>query len=248
MTTLENHRSPAREAGLRAGDRIVSVDGHRFSNWDDLPPYIQGRAGRPVEFVIQRGDKQLTLTVVPDEIVRNGERIGAVGVVRGSKLDHVDPVTGVARAGHEVARETALTVSSLGRLFGPGHLESYANQVTNQTPRHGGVKGSDSDRPVSIIGAVGITAEAADESWFYVLILLAGLNVFIGLLNMFPLPPLDGGHVAVAVYERLRSRRGRPYHADATKLVPVAVATLAVLLVLGSMLIWLDIFRPVSLQ
>ena len=74
------------------------------------------------------------------------------------------------------------------------------------------------------------------------------LNVFIGVLNMVPLPPLDGGHVAVAVYERIRSRHGRRYHADASKLVPVAAATLAVLLVLGGALIWLDIFRPVTLQ
>ena len=240
--------APAERAGFRPGDRIVAVDGQPATNWEDVKPYIQHRAGTPITFVVDRDGTRLTLTATPEETEQDGKRVGVIGITAASHADRANPIVGLGRAGRELASVTRLTVTSLGTLFGPGHLESYADQITNKTPQGGGTRQADRDRPVSIVGAVRLTSEAAGEGWYLLLFLLAALNVFIGVLNMVPLPPLDGGHVAVAVYERIRSRHGRRYHADASKLVPVAAATLAVLLVLGGALIWLDIFRPVSLQ
>lgn len=79
-----------------------------------------------------------------------------------------------------------------------------------------------------------------------VLLLLGSVNVFVGVFNMFPLLPFDGGHAAVAIYERIRSRKGRRYSADISKMVPVATAVvglLGLLLVTG---LYLDITQPLG--
>jgi membrane-associated protease RseP (regulator of RpoE activity) len=75
---------------------------------------------------------------------------------------------------------------------------------------------------------------------------LASVNVFVGIFNMFPLLPFDGGHAAIATYERIRSRKGTKYHADINKMVPVAtvvVGLLGLLLITG---LWLDITQPLG--
>jgi membrane-associated protease RseP (regulator of RpoE activity) len=70
--------------------------------------------------------------------------------------------------------------------------------------------------------------------------------VFIGILNMAPLPPLDGGHAAVAIYERVRSRAGRRYHVDMTKLLPLTYAVVMGLVMLGVAALYLDIVNPID--
>ena len=80
-----------------------------------------------------------------------------------------------------------------------------------------------------------------------VLLLLAGVNVFVGLLNLFPLLPFDGGHAAFATYARIRTRRGRdPYRADVAKMVPVAMAMMTFLVFLLFAGLYLDITRPIK--
>ena len=78
-----------------------------------------------------------------------------------------------------------------------------------------------------------------------ILVLLAGVNVFVGLLNMFPVLPFDGGHAAIATYERIRSRNGRRYHADVSKMVPVAMAMMGLLVFLMFSGLYLDVVRPI---
>jgi len=76
---------------------------------------------------------------------------------------------------------------------------------------------------------------------------LAQINIFVGILNLIPLLPLDGGHAAIATYERIRSRKGRaPYRADITKLLPLTYAVVLVFGFIGLTTIWLDIVRPIS--
>jgi membrane-associated protease RseP (regulator of RpoE activity) len=76
--------------------------------------------------------------------------------------------------------------------------------------------------------------------------LLAVLNVFVGVFNMFPLLPLDGGHAAIATYERFRERGGRRYYADVSKLMPFAMAVITVLAFLFMSGLYLDITDPVG--
>ncbi len=78
------------------------------------------------------------------------------------------------------------------------------------------------------------------------LLFLAMINLFIGVFNLIPLLPLDGGHVAVAIYERIRSRPGKPYMADVAKLLPVAYAAVMFLTLLGVSSLYLDIVDPIG--
>ena len=100
---------------------------------------------------------------------------------------------------------------------------------------------------MSLFGVVRIGAAVSEDGMANLLILFFTMNVFIGVFNMVPLPPLDGGHAAVAVYERIRSRKGRRYHADATKLLPLTYAVVMVMAVLFVTTTYLDVVNPVDL-
>src|SRR5207302_8429270 len=105
------------------------------------------------------------------------------------------------------------------------------------------------DRAGSGVGATGVAGELAQRHRYSeLLLLLFGINIFVALFNMIPLLPFDGGHVAIAVYERLRSRNGRRYHADVAKLLPLTSAVVVFLVVFGVAVIYLDIVRPISIQ
>jgi membrane-associated protease RseP (regulator of RpoE activity) len=100
---------------------------------------------------------------------------------------------------------------------------------------------------LSIVGAVQIGAEALRQDVPLLLYLLAAINMFVGIVNLFPMLPLDGGHVVIAVYERIRSKRGRPYHADVTKLMPVAYVFLLFVVVIGLGALYMNIIHPAQL-
>jgi membrane-associated protease RseP (regulator of RpoE activity) len=87
--------------------------------------------------------------------------------------------------------------------------------------------------------------QGVQAGWADFLNVLVVINVFIGLLNLLPMLPLDGGHVVVAVYERIRSRRGRPYHADVAKLTPIAYSFMLLLAFVVLSAFYLDITHPI---
>jgi membrane-associated protease RseP (regulator of RpoE activity) len=100
---------------------------------------------------------------------------------------------------------------------------------------------------ISIYGFVRMSDQLSDDGWMYVLLLFFQINIFIGILNMAPVPPLDGGHAAVAIYERIRSRAGRRYHVDMAKLMPLTYVVVLGLLTLGAAALYLDIVNPIDL-
>jgi hypothetical protein len=104
-----------------------------------------------------------------------------------------------------------------------------------------------STRPTTLVGVTGLSDDVGEAAGFMgILFLLAVLNVFIGVFNMFPLLPLDGGHAAIATYERIRERDGRRYYADVSKMMPFAMAVMTVLLFLFASGLYLDITDPVG--
>jgi membrane-associated protease RseP (regulator of RpoE activity) len=96
------------------------------------------------------------------------------------------------------------------------------------------------------VGVVRIATQAANTGAWDLITVLIDVNVFVGILNMLPILPLDGGYVAIASYERVRSRRGKRYEADINKLAPVIYAFITVLLVLFACTLYLDIAHPIS--
>lgn len=242
ISRLEGARSPAEAAGFAVGDRIVSVDGRPLARWQDLPPYIRARPDQPITFVVERGGEQVTLVATPAPTNPDGEQRGFIGIGPQARIETVNPVTAALRSAEDLSQLTVGSVKALGAFVSPRSLQDFAGQIGGGRPG----ATAEENRPVSVVGVVRIADQAADRGLFEFLSILVLLNVFIGVLNLVPLLPLDGGHIAVATYERLRSRKGQaPYHADMRKLMPLTVAVVMFLLLLGVSSIWLDIFNPV---
>jgi membrane-associated protease RseP (regulator of RpoE activity) len=265
ITRLAQGPSPAAEAGLRPGDRIVSVDGRRFTIFnkppDDLTSYIQKRVGQPVRFVIRRAGRNMTLLITPVDLSKvtvegktetslpkPTEPTGFVGVLMGDshKIVKTDPVHAVGRSVMDLGSNTKLVFKALGSFVSLNGLKSYGDQlsghVSSKTPS------ASEPRFLSPVGLYSVAKVAADSGLRTVLYLLLSINLFVGVFNMIPLLPLDGGHVAIALYEKARSRKGRRYRVDVAKLIPVTTFVFLLIVFIGITALYLDIAHPLKFQ
>jgi membrane-associated protease RseP (regulator of RpoE activity) len=231
---------PAHTAGVLAGDIILSIDGVHPTTPEQFVAEIRAhQPGDSVTLELQRDGSTLTKDVVlasnpsPDALGK-----AFLGVSSGMEVKWNN---------ESVARAASDSIFDLG----PTMWQSMGGVVKVLNPVNiiGHLTGSNTDlntRPTTVVGISKLSASIGDESGFGGLLLtLAAVNVFVGLLNMFPVLPFDGGHAAIATYERLRSRPGRdPYRADITKMVPVAMTMIALLAMLFITGLYLDIAKP----
>jgi len=265
ISRLETGQSPAEQAGLRLGDRIVGLDGTAMSDWDAIRAYVAARPGTPIRVDVVRAGQPTSLTITPVDLStvrpaadpkdpnagvdRPAPAPGATGFIGiGATLRNptVNPVSAVGRSVTDLGSLVKGTVSSLGRLVTFQGIKSYKDQLVGNPV----AKGDQGTRFLSPVGLVRVAGQQADDGMASVLILLTLINVFVGLFNMIPLLPFDGGHVTVAVYEEIRTRLqgGRRYMADVAKLLPLAYVTVAALVFIGLSSLYLDIARPLQLQ
>ncbi len=248
--------SPAISAGLRPGDQVVSVDGKKLGSVDSFVSKIQKSAGVPIQLELRRKGRLVDVTVVPSprsQLDLKGVPMpaqaselskGTLGVSESSMpaipAKKSSPGSAFVKSIENLASATGLiftkTSSAVGSLWSQFlHPSRPATAATN------------TNRISSIVGVVQLSAQAAKTGWADVLALLAQINLFIGLFNLIPLPPFDGGHAAVAIYERVRSRRGAEYHADGAKLSQVAVVVLfMVIFLIFIPALYLDITKPIQ--
>jgi membrane-associated protease RseP (regulator of RpoE activity) len=246
--------SPAQVAGLQPNDRVVAADGHRFDA-SDLTIYIQEHPSRPIALDVLRDGRHLTLTVTPADKSavrlkggqRTTERVGFIGVEVGAPYDVVraNPLVASGRAVRDVGRVTWISMRGLADVVSFHGIRSYSDQLTGRAPKE---DTPDQPRLLSPVGLVRVASQAADSGLREVLFLLVAINVFVGILNMLPLLPFDGGHVAIATYERIRSRRGKRYHVDVAKLMPMTYAVVMLLFLVTIASLYLDIVHPLKLQ
>ena len=244
ISRLDTGASPAVDAGLQVGDRIVSVDGTTISSWDELLPHIRSSAGQTLTLVVERDGVRRELSVTPTTLERDGETRGFIGIGGKPTIERTNPVAASGRAVVDIWKLSTGSFKALGAFFAPGSLANYADDLTSA--HSGSQANADDQRFISVVGVARIAGQAAESGAFNVIYLLALMNIFIGVFNVIPLLPLDGGHVAIATYERLRSRAGRRYHADVGKMMPVAAAVIAVLVLIGVTSIYLDIVQPMA--
>jgi membrane-associated protease RseP (regulator of RpoE activity) len=135
-------------------------------------------------------------------------------------------------------------VHAMIHVFSPGEFSSLFHQVAS--PAAASNKTNQLTRPESIVGVVRIAVQSTQSGTAVFLEILMMVNIFVGLFNMLPMLPLDGGYVAIATYERIRSRRGIRYHANINLLAPIIYAFMTVLLVLFACTLYLDIVHPIA--
>jgi membrane-associated protease RseP (regulator of RpoE activity) len=245
--------SPAAEVGIAIGDEIVSVNGVAIETYDDFRTEIRKFPGETVEVAVERDGQLVELTPTLDaRPVEGGETVGFLGI--GPEYPYVrESIPGAVVGTFETFGDiTWQSVTGLVRVFSLEGMRDYVDTLTSSgdtdTSTGSGSGSGNGDRLVSPIGAVSIGAQLADNGLADLLYFLAAVNIFVGLFNLVPLPPFDGGHIAIATYEEIRGRRqGRRYYADVTKLMPIAYLVVGILLVLFVGNLYLDITSPVRL-
>ena len=253
---LDEGSTPAIAAGLQAGDRIVAGNGEEFDDFTDVQDFILDHPGDEVTLTVER-DGDTFDTAAEVGLITDGEHTR--GFLGFSHEETREPL-GVVDAGQEsvsmIGTLMSESVKGIGRFFTPSGLSSFADSVFT-TPEEeepqatlddNGISSSapsQDGRILSIVGAARIGAEQTTENGLFALIsIMIVLNVFIGLFNLLPVLPFDGGHVAIATYERIREigHRGR-YHADLTKMLPVAYGVVLFMVTIGVMAVYADIFN-----
>jgi membrane-associated protease RseP (regulator of RpoE activity) len=229
--------SPAELAGLRKGDVIVAVDGHRDISGDALHAYTETRIGRRMTLVVRRGTRLLTFHATPRATVEDGRRVGRLGVIieAGPVLSQgrSGPITAFGKAGAQAWTMTKAVVARLGNVFGPTGLKRIWQLLAGTRQR------SDTDVGSVVAGGQLVADAAQAGAWDALIWILAAFNLFIGIMNLIPLPPLDGGHLAVIAYEKIRRRRP-----DVRKLVPLTALVAGFMILFAMSVMYLDIVHP----
>jgi membrane-associated protease RseP (regulator of RpoE activity) len=248
--------TPAAIAGLRAGDTIVSINGKPFTTPTAMTDVIGKSVGKPLTLGVERDGKVIDLHATPQS--GKGIKVAGVPLTKHGYLGFTiagyasNPVSVPAGPGAAVSTMWNLTheeITGLGQTFSYSGLRSIFHQVTNSNAAQSAVNNPGSaPRPVSIVGIANLGAQTEQAGLESVLLLLITINIVFALLNMLPMIPLDGGHVAVASYEWIRTKKGQPYYrADITKLFPVAAVFIAFLLLFVFAGIFLDITHPLQI-
>jgi membrane-associated protease RseP (regulator of RpoE activity) len=236
--TLEGQPSPAADAGLRPGDEFVEVDGRPVRSYQEFVEYTRNRAGRELRLVVERDGQRVTVRATPVLSPVDGEVVGRLGVTLtlGNVLerDRANPWVAVGRAAGEVGRMAVGSLKAMGEIFSPSGLARIGRQLFGEEPR------AIERDPAGIVGAARLSGQAVEEGFFDVLFFLfAGFNVFVGILNLLPLPPLDGGHLAVVGIEKVTGKR-----VDVRRLVPLTALVAGFLMLFMVSLVYLDVTRP----
>jgi membrane-associated protease RseP (regulator of RpoE activity) len=258
--------SAASVAGLQEGDDVIAIDGKAVSTFEDLRAIVGPRPGEDVVLTIERDgrrqDVDVTLGENPDDAA-----LGFLGVGNGVRPDdRLSPIEGVPASVDQFGAVAVESLKGLGKIFTPDGITSYGRQVrdardepaaaTDVSDPRATAATDDEDpnetRLLSLLGVFRIGVDAGEAGGAASLMLLfVFINVFIGLFNLVPLLPFDGGHVSIAIYEKVqewRRRDGRRYLADVAKLIPMTYAVVVVLGLIFVSSLYLDILNPAQVN
>jgi membrane-associated protease RseP (regulator of RpoE activity) len=254
--------SAAQGIGLRAGDVITAINGTPVNGWESLTDVVRGAGGEEVTLTVQRGEQTFTRTAQLPTVQRLKQDIASsdrpLSSITPQDLEPVGVLGITPLIPNEVRGPVAafgLTWDQTRLMFGGVFtaLQKFPEKVPKLWDALTGDK-RDPETPISVVGASRIGGElfeAGEIPTF--LLVLAGLNFFVGIFNLFPLLPLDGGHIAIAWFEKARSwfyaRLGKPDpgRVDYMKLMPV---TYVVILIFGGftlLTVAADIVNPITI-
>ncbi|MEZ5167153.1 MAG: site-2 protease family protein [Acidimicrobiales bacterium] len=256
--------------GLEPFDRILQIDGHDVFSWADVEAAVGEKVGEEVRVVIdpaQGGELQVIDNAVVKELLPGSEATsGFFGVSGEPTRETLGLGRSVTDAASEFGSMFGQVTTGMWETFTSGALPTFVSDTLsgNVDSVHDDIGSSDAvtrdratraldtgnpdeQRIISIYGAARFGSQITEEGFDNVLLFLAGLNISIGFLNLLPLPPLDGGHVVIATYERIRSFGGRRHEVDYNKVLPLTYAVFVLLTAFGLLAIFRDIIDPVNL-
>ena len=251
--------STAAAVDVRAGDRILSVDGVETTRFDEFGTVVRSVPGDLVDVVVQRdGEAMVHRAVIGERVGVDGVVTGFFGVGADRFLVTMGPVRATGEAVVRFADLAWMSVKGLVGLFTPDGLAGFfagavgpseattgdPSTVPDNSPApvvEPAADPVDDERLLSIYGAARLGSAMFDDGWSTYVWFLILVNVFVGVFNLVPLLPFDGGHVAIATYERVRSIGGRRHMADASRLVPVTWAVVSLLVAVTVVALYRDI-------
>jgi RIP metalloprotease RseP len=247
--------------GLLAFEQVLAVEGQPVQTYAQFLSMVEeGKIYNVRVFGAQ--DAIFDTKVAVNTLDREGGAVGYLGIYRGEEIDPQGIVKGAKSTATAIGRTSSAAVTGLGAFFSRrGFTDTFSNAFHKSTTPTAGTTPAtvitdqerqaandrDTHRAISIIGAARAGKQIADQTGARgALLFYASFNIFIGVLNLLPLLPLDGGHIMVATYERVRSRKGRRYHADFAKLLPL---TYVVVVLMASLMLFTglrDIVDPLK--
>jgi membrane-associated protease RseP (regulator of RpoE activity) len=256
--------SPASAAGIKPGDRVVSINGEPVTTWESGTAIIRESDGTPLTFVVERDGDEVSLTVTPILAERyalddngnpildaNGKptyaKVGFVGVGPEMTRQQQSPLVALGAMGDNIVQVGALILDL------PNRMIQVANAAFGADER-------DPNGPVSVVGVGRIAGDIASTDQLQLtdriaalIGILASLNIALFVFNLIPLLPLDGGHIVVALWQGIRNwfakLRGKPEPGpvDSARLVPFTIVITVVLMAMSALLIYADIVKPITL-
>jgi membrane-associated protease RseP (regulator of RpoE activity) len=252
-------QSPASLAGFEAGDTVVGISGADADSWDEISDYIKAHAGEEATFEVDRHGDVIEVNATIGRAIF--DRRGNVGPysIEGEDLRATRPgeteqgFLGIAPQRRVIRQGVVEALGSAGAATWQGTVGSVKGigEVFSQV-RPGGklwdaLGGSGergiSEGPLGIVGAGRLAGESAQQGRYFELLgLIVGFTIFVGIMNLLPLPPLDGGHLAVVAWEAITGKR-----VDIRKLIPVAAAVISFFVLLFLAVLYLDLARPIKI-
>jgi membrane-associated protease RseP (regulator of RpoE activity) len=234
---------PAFSAGLRPGDVVLAIAAEPVSGASDLGRIVQSNQPQDVlSFSVLRDGSVISIPVGLGANTDEGSPLFGkpyIGVSSGAYYDTIEHSVGAAavNAVTDIFPTSWEMTKGAVKVLNPVNIVNHLSGATDDL----------ATRPTTLVGVTGLSDDVGESQGIIgILFLLAVLNVFVGVFNMFPLLPLDGGHAAIATYERIRERNGQRYYADVAKMMPFAMAVMTVLLFLFMSGLYLDITDPVG--
>ncbi len=244
--------SPAKNAGVVAGDKLVKINGESFKEWSDAVSVIRANAGKQLEIVVDRNGDLIPLLITPATRMVDGKAIGVLGVINEIGTVRFNPIVATQKSITFGGDILSNSITSLIKL--PSKIPDLLAQTF-------GARERDPEGLVGVVGVARVSGETAstgklttNEKIATFILIVASLNIFVGMFNLLPLLPLDGGHMAVAIADGIRNfwakRRGRPKPApiDVERLTPITLVVFVFMAALSIILLAADIFNPIRLN